>query len=100
MMALSKFVCSTSLTFPTLPDSPNHPSASFKFPHREFGKKHVVKCSCQSSWFSKWKWLHYNEDDDVVFCHLCVTALVRNKIKWNKGESAFVSRDIAIGRMR
>lgn len=28
----------------------------------------------------------------MVFCHLCVTALVRNKIKWNKGESTFVGR--------
>ena len=38
-------------------------------------------------------WLHYDEDSrDVVFCHPCVTALSRNKVKWSKGESAFVSR--------
>ena len=41
---------------------------------------------------SKWKWLHYDEDSEVVFCHPCVTALLRNKVKWSKGESAFVSR--------
>jgi len=86
-------VCLFDFTdFSTLPDSPNHPSTLFKFPDHEFGKKHIVKRSRQSSWFPKWKWLHYNEDDDVAFCHLCVTALVTNKIKWNKGESTFVSR--------
>ena len=39
-------------------------------------------------------WLHYDEDSrDVIFCHPCVTALSRNKVKWGKGESAFgVSR--------
>ena len=27
-----------------------------------------------------------------VFCHHCITALTRNKVKWNKGESTFVNR--------
>ena len=53
VMALSKFASSSTLQdFPTLPSGPNHPSSSFKFPHREFGKKQIVKRSCQSSWFS------------------------------------------------
>ena len=28
----------------------------------------------------------------MVFCHPCVIALLRNKVKWSKGESTFVSR--------
>ena len=28
----------------------------------------------------------------MVFCHLCVTALVKRAVKWNKGEVAFVSK--------
>jgi len=51
-------VCLTSQTFPTLHDSPNHPSASFKFPHREFGKKHIVKCSWILSIYG-----HFTESD-------------------------------------
>ena len=77
IMALSKLADgSSACSYPTLPDTPNHPPSSFNFPPREFGKKQIVKRFCQLSWFSKWKWLHYDEDDDVVFCHLCVTALV------------------------
>ena len=93
VMALSKFASSSILEdIATLPSDPNHPSLSFKFPHCEFGKKTIVKRSCQSSWFCKWKWLYYDKDNDVVFCHPCVLALLRNKVKWNKGESTFVSR--------
>ena len=76
----------------TLPSGPNHLSWLFKFPHHEFGKKVIVKCSCQLSWFCKWKWLHYDEDSDVVFCHPCIIALSRYKVKWSKGKSTFTSR--------
>ena len=70
VMALSKFAgSSTLLDFPTFPSGPNHPSSSFKFPHHEFGKKQIVKRSCQLSWFIKWKWLDYDEESNVVFCH-------------------------------
>ena len=82
-MALSKLVkydvgSSTSQSYP---DTPNHPPLLFNFPQREFGKKQIVKHSCQLSWFPKWKWLHYDENNVVVFCHLCVTALVKRVVK-------------------
>ena len=80
---------SVSQSYPTLPDTP---PSSFNFPQCEFGKKQVVKRSCQLQWFSKWEWLHYDEDDDMVFCHFCVTALVKRTVQWNKGEAAFVSK--------
>ena len=27
----------------------------------------------------------------MVFCHFCVTALVKRTVQWNKGEAVFVS---------
>ena len=90
VMALSKFA--GSLTLESIPSGPNNPSLLFKIPHSEFGNKTIVKHSCQSSWFSKWKWLHYDEDSDAVFCHPCVIVLSWNKVKWSKGESTFVSK--------
>ena len=93
VMALSKFAGSSVLEdIPTLPSGPNHPPLSFKFPHCEFRKKMIVKRSYQLSWFSKWKWLHYDEDSDAVFCHPCVIASSRNKVKWSKGESTFINK--------
>ena len=35
----------------------------------------VEKHSFQSKWFKTWKWLHYIESEDVVFCHTCVKAI-------------------------
>ena len=86
-MALSK----AAAPFVDLPESPNHPPSSFTFPKREFGKKQVRKYSCQASWFQTWKWLHYDEQKDVVFCHLCVQALRSKRMDVKRGESAFTS---------
>jgi hypothetical protein len=79
-MALSKLSSASSL--PDLPPKPVHPPSKFVFPKREFGKKQVVKRSCQVSWFSTWPWLHYqaNDPDDVVFCYVCVSALKSKKM--------------------
>ena len=52
---------------------PKHPAANFVFPKRDFGKKIVVKRSCQADYFRTWPWLTYNEQRDVVFCHTCST---------------------------
>ena len=76
---------SSSQSFLSLPDTPYHPPSSIQFPQRKFGKKQIAKRSFQLSWFTKWKWLHYDEGDDVVYCHLCVTALIRKTVKWKRG---------------
>ena len=89
-MALSKLT--PVLDLPALPDKPYHPGSNFNFPKREFGKKQIVKRCCQLAWFGKWKWLHYSEQDDVVFCHVCVTALRSKRMKMNRGDTAFVSK--------
>ena len=62
-----------------LTGTPSNNASSFKvhLPQTyEFGKKQLVKRSCQASWFSTWPWLHYqtNNPNDVL-CHVCVSAL-------------------------
>ena len=92
-MVLSKLsVASSSL--PDLPPKPIHPPLNFVFPKREFGKKQVVKQSCQASWFSTWLWLHYqaSNPDEVVFCHVCVSALKTKKMDRSRGDLAFTSK--------
>ena len=45
-----------------------------------------MKSSFQASWFTKHrKWLHYDEERDLAFCHTCVRAYKEKKIKWSAG---------------
>ena len=71
--------------------SPHQPT-EFDFPKRAFGKKSMAYRSFQPSWFKTWKWLHYDEGRDVVFCHTCVTAVKSGKLKLagNAKDSAFL----------
>ena len=64
---------------PPIDDKPHQPR-NFKFPKRSFGKKTVVQRAFQSQWFSRWKWLHYVEESDAVFCYTCVKAYSENKL--------------------
>ena len=81
-------------SLPDLPPEPNQPSATFSFPKRSFGQKKPVQCSAHTQWFHKWKFLHYDEAQDIVFCHTCVRAFQLRRIKFSRNAStAFVSRD-------
>ena len=63
-----------SPSLPSLPEVdewPNQPM-HFKFLKRQFGKTTVVNRSFQYQWFEKWRWLHYGESHDLVFCHMCI----------------------------
>jgi hypothetical protein len=53
---------------------PLHPSQPTEvvFPWRLFGKTNL---SFQSSWFSQWKWLHYDAASDLAYCFICVKAI-------------------------
>ena len=62
---------------PEIGDEPHQPR-SFRFPQREFGKTSVVKRSFQQQWFKCWSWLHYDEDQGIAFCFVCVAAYQRN----------------------
>ena len=80
-----------SMSIPSLPDEPHHPK-SFAFPKRSFGMTKPVFCSAKSQWFDTWPFLHYDEGQDVMFCHTCVTAFKLGRIKSSKNvATAFVS---------
>ena len=75
-----------------LPEKAHQPR-KFNFPKREFGKSKLVKRSFQSSWFDKWPWLHYNENEDTVICYTCAQAAVQKKLNWSAcADKAFISR--------
>ena len=79
---------------PSLPDKPHHPK-DFLFPKQSFGKSEPVQCSAQSQWFSSWPFLHCDEGRDVVFCHICITAIKLSRLKFsNNVATAFVSIQI------
>ena len=52
-----------------------------------------MKRACQASWFSAWPWLYYqtHNPDDVVFCHVCVSALKSKRMERSRGDLAFTS---------
>jgi len=83
-------MASSSFSLPDIPKQPHQPQ-NFKFPKRKFGKKNVVERSCRCDWFKSWTWLHYHEELDVVFCHICVTALKEKKIMQQNCDASFVS---------
>ena len=76
---------------PEIPLSPHQPGAGFKFPKRSFGKKTVVTRSFQASWFQQGPFLHYDEANDLAYCHTCVTGFKEKKMKSSKSDPAFVS---------
>ena len=43
--------------------------ADFNFPNKLCGKENRAS---PSKWFSEFPWLHYNEQNDFVFCFICV----------------------------
>ena len=90
-MALS-IVKDSKKSLPILPDEPHHPTSRFVFPKRMFGHTKPVQCSAHCNWFQSWPFLHYDESQDVVFCHTCVKAFELDRMKTSKNaENAFVS---------
>ena len=67
-------------------DKPNQPR-EFKFPPRHFGKEEAGR-TFQPHWFDKYSWIHYDEDSDAAFSHVCINALKKNMISSNKAEDA------------
>ena len=52
-------------SIPSIRERPHQP-ITFHFPQRKFCQKAVTKHSFQAKWFSKWPWLHYNEENDNI----------------------------------
>ena len=75
----------------SLPAHPHQPR-NLKFPSRNFGKKTIVSRSFQAGWFDRYKWLHYDERTDAVFCHTCRSAKEKNRLKSSRKDASFISR--------
>ena len=71
-------------------EKPHQPD-KFSFPKRSFGKKQAVKRAFQPSWFSCWKWLHYEESADAAICYLCGKA-EEGKLKASSKDQAFLQK--------
>ena len=91
-MVLSRNIIERNIVHPDITDHPHHHATTLIYPKRELGKKNIVKRSFQSSWLPKWTWLHYCEDDNVVFCHTCILALSQKEMQLNRGDASFVSK--------
>lgn len=76
----------------TLPEQPHQPK-KFKFPPRSFGQKIVKKRSFQAPWFDRFKWLHYDEEMDAAFCHVCAKAEENGRLSGSaRRDAAFLTK--------
>jgi hypothetical protein len=55
-----------------LPPAPNQPTR-IVFPTKHFGTETFTR-GFKSDWFSKWQWLHYDNEADAVLCFTCAKA--------------------------
>ena len=79
------------LIIPVIGDKPHQPS-NFKFPKHSFGLKMVVSQASQETWFSRWSWLHYVEENDTAYCFNCVKAYQQNQLhSLSSLESMYIS---------
>ena len=68
------------VVFESISEEPHQPKA-INFPKRSFGKKNPVFRSFQQEWFTKFPFLHYDEAKDIVFCHICLMAVKKKRMK-------------------
>ena len=73
-----------------LPSS-SHQPLDFGFPKHAFGKTSVVQRLFQAAWFKQWPFLHYDEANDLAFCHMCSAGFKQGKMKASNADSAFVN---------
>ena len=88
--ATSSWKLDETLLLRSVDGQPHQPSM-FKFPQSEFGCKTNVKRAFQATWFTKWRWLHYDENKDVAFCHLCLKANKEKKLTVANADKAFIT---------
>lgn len=88
-MACSKFDKMKENVILDFPDFPHQPE-DIIFPKRQFGKASVINRSFQKNWFKTWKWLHYIEDKDVVFCFHCALAHKKQMLKTSNPDASFI----------
>ena len=79
-----------TVNLPEITTSPHQPGVEFKFPKRSFGKSTITQRSFQAQWFQQWSFLHYDEHNDVVYCHTCATSMKQKRMRSSKADPAFV----------
>ena len=81
-------ICACRSSIMDIPPVPNQPK-TFKFQQRSFGQTNPVKRSFQSSWFANRTWLHYDEANDLAYCHMHVVYRNAKLNSWNL-DKAFI----------
>ena len=66
--------------------SPNQ-SVNFKYPKSEYKDSNR---SFQPQWYKRWKWLHYNGEQDSVTCYVCWHAYLHHMLPNMKIDDAFI----------
>ena len=56
----------------------------------------VVLRLFQQSWFTQWPFLHYDESNDLAYCHTCVMGFKQKKMRAAKADPAFVSAAVIV----
>ena len=91
-----KTVCACRSSIMDIPPVPNQPK-TFKFPQRSFGQKKKKKKKkknsekkFQSSWFANRTRLHYDEANDIAYCHVCMVAYRDGKLNSSNLDMAFI----------
>ena len=74
---------------PRVPLNPHQQTLTYK---QTFSTNRVTKHLFRMSWFQKWKWLRYDESNDLAFCHTCMTANSEAKLRCQSLEPAFITR--------
>ena len=74
--------------FVNVSDSPYQPK-NFKFQAKTFGSKNPTKRSFQTTWFERFKWLHYDEIRDVAKCRTCLKARQSGMVTSSNADPAF-----------
>ena len=62
------------------------PLKSYAFPKTAIGNQ---ERPCQYQWFEDYKWLHYNERKDCVFCYFCIKHQAKLSAEHNKDQYTF-----------
>ena len=63
------------------------PPKSYAFPKTAIGNR---ERPCQYQWFEDYKWLHYDERKDCVFCYFCIKHQAKLSVEHNK-DPAYIS---------
>ena len=87
--------CSSIMDIPPVPYQPK----TFKFPQRSFGQKTPVKRSFQPSWFANRTWLHYDEANDLVYCHVCMVTYRDGRLNSSNLTRRSYSMDFLTGKI-